>query len=211
MASLTEYPGDRVLLPNDCIGYFTAVLKAGKTTVDAIINSDKYKAVHGFDHIPVEIEYPMTDQRYPYIHVMYRNTSFVPMSLEERRFLDYKIDDVEKTDEYAFYKFDGSYLVNIYATTILEREIIADCCIAALGVDNEYRNLLYQNPYIAISPNMHTLASSTSNESFGTPWDSDTMTTFRQFTFNVTGDFCWRVSVTPEFITGINIEPEYAR
>lgn len=208
MTEILKYPGDAVLRQNRAVGYLTACLRAGVDCTRKHINSEPYKAVHGYDEIPVNMEAPMEGQRYPYIHVMYRNKLFEPLSIEETRYAEYKNEKGETvTDEFSTYRFEGTYVINIYATTILERETIADCCIGAFGVDPAYLKLMYDNPYINIAPNMHTLASATANESWGTPWDKDVMTAFRQLSFEVVGEFYYRVSEIPEYISKIEIMP----
>lgn len=203
---IIEYPGKAVLHENRAVGYLTACLRAGVDCTRRHLNSEEYKAVHGYDEIPVNMEAPMEGQSYPYVHVMYRNGRFYPLSIDEERHAQYVGEDGEvANDVFRTYKFEGSYLVNIYATTILERETIADCLIGALGIDPAYDRELRANLYINMTPNMKTLSSPTSNESWGTPWDKDVMTCFRQLSFDVDGEFYYRVSRKPEFLGRIDV------
>ena len=167
------------------VGYLTSTLRAGVWAVRNILNHPSYKAMHGYGEIPVDMDAPMADQRYPYIHVMYRNNSFQPLGLDE---MTYETVDGKTVQVYT-YEYSGSFNINVYATTILERERISDCIIAAVGMDRKFRRLLSLNPFISIAPNLATLSSGTANESWGTPWDKDLMTAFRQFSFNVVGQF----------------------
>ena len=202
-----DYPGTAVLHDIHVIGYLTACMKAGVESVRTCVNSDDSKKVHGYDLIPVDIEAPMQEQRYPYIHVIYDNKGFEPESLSDWSKVVYRDkDNVAHEDILSRYKFDGRYSINIYATSILERETISDCLIGAIGIDETFRKTLVSNEYINIAPNMHTLASNVSNESWGTPWDADVMTCFRQFTFDVVGEFYYRLSDIPAFLEKIVIE-----
>lgn len=192
---------DEVLYRDNSVGYLTGALRAGVWAVRQHINRPEYKMIIG-NEIEVDMDAPMEEQRYPYIHVMYRDNGFQPLSLEESAF--YTLDGVDM--ELHGYKFRGTYIINIYATTILERETIADCCIGAFGIDNRFRVLLIENPYINIAPNMHTLSSPTSNESWGTPWDKDVMTAFRQLTFEVSGEFYYKVDEIPYYLERLVID-----
>lgn len=188
MAVLDFDPNAQPYLMEDegVVGYLTSTLRAGVWAVRNMMNHPKYKAVHGYGEIPVDMDAPMADQRYPYIHVMYRNNSFQPLGLDEA--FDTVLEDGRRVTVYA-YRYEGAFMVNVYATTILERERISDCVIAAIGMDRRFRMILSSNPFVSMQPNLATLASGTANESWGTPWDKDLMTAFRQFTFNVIGEF----------------------
>lgn len=194
--------GSEVLYDNRSVGYLTGALRAGVWAVRQHINRDDYKLIIGTD-VPVEMDAPMEEQRYPYIHVMYRDNGFEPLSLDESGW--YSVDERFNAIIHG-YRFRGTYLINIYATSILERETIADCCIGAFGIDDRFKTLLISNPYINIAPNMHTLASPTSNESWGTPWDKDVMTAFRQLSFEVSGEFYYRIDDRPTYLERIVIE-----
>ena len=203
--SIYDYPGHNVLHDDNVVGYFTAALKAGVWAVRKHLNSDVYKQILGSE-IPVDMEAPMEGTRYPYIHVMYQDNGFKPISLGESKIISFEEDGVKKADEFTLYKFEGQYRINIYATTILERERIADCCIGAIGIDRHFRKKLVENPYINIAPNMHTMSSPTSNESWGTPWDENVMTAFRQLSFNVVGEFCYRTTFGGGYISKIELD-----
>jgi len=201
------YNGDRV------VGYFTAALRTGVDATRRLLNSDRYKAVHGYDEIPVNMEYPQEGQHYPYVQVMYQNTKFYPSTLEERRAVEYVVKDKDDNDvlvpaEMHTYLFEGSYVVSIYANTILERESIADCLIGMMGIDDAYRDAFYSSPYINVSPNMHTLSSNVSNESVGTPWDADAMTCYRQFKFDVRGEFLYRFDRAAVYVERVEVDAE---
>lgn len=186
------------------VGYFTAALRAGVDATRRLLNSDDYKAVHGYDEIPVNMEYPQEGQRYPYVQVMYQNAKFYPASLEEGRKL---VSDDLSVDSNA-YLFEGSYIISIYANTIVERERIADCMLGMMGIDDRFRDAFYSNPYINVSPNMHTLVSNTANESIGTPWDSDALTCYRQFRFDVRGEFVYRVDGAARYVEAVDVRGE---
>lgn len=200
------YPSDSVLHEDRAVGYLTGALRAGVWATRKHLQSDDYAKLFK-QEIPVEMDAPMEEQRYPYVHVMYRDRGFEPLSLEESCISDVlSDDDGDYWDEFHAYRFEGTYLVNIYATTILERETIADIMIGALGIDDRYRDLFYRNPYINVAPNMHTLSSPTSNESWGTPWDKDVMTAFRQLSFDVVGEFYYRFGTRAEYISSVDID-----
>lgn len=200
---LPDYPVNIIARGNHCVGYFTAALRAGVDVTRRMLNSDAYKSVHGYDEIPVNMEYPQEGQHYPYVQVMYQNGKFYPRTLEEK--ITRKPRLGELSDDTSIYLFEGSYVVGIYANTILERETIADCLIGMMGIDDDYRDGFYKSPYINITPNMHTLSSPTSNESIGTPWDADAMTCYRQLKFDVRGEFMYRVGNPVTFIEAIKV------
>ena len=206
MASVTKwaYPDNVILRGDRAVGYFTACLRAGVDITRKMLNSDEYRAVHGFDEIPVNMEYPMEGQRYPYVQVMYQNSKFYPASLEERGHYEAKIPE-SVADVASTYLFEGSYIVSIYSNTILERETIADCMIGMMGIDDAYRDGFYSTPYVNVTPNMHTLSSPTANESVGTPWDADALTCYRQLRFDVRGEFLYRVGTPVTYIEYIDI------
>lgn len=199
MADGTVYNGERV------VGYLTSALRAGVDATRSLLNSERYKAVHGYDEIPVNMEYPQEGQRYPYVQVMYQNSRFYPSTFEECRMVPTR-DGVAA--EIHPYLFEGQYIVSIYANTILERETIADCMIGMMGIDNAYRDAFYGSRYINVSPNMHTLSSNVSNESVGTPWDADAMTCYRQFKFDVKGEFVYKVDDAARYVSAFDVEAE---
>lgn len=200
------YPQDVVRQEPRVTGYLTSALRAGVYAVRAILNSDAYKEVHGYDEIPVDMEAPIEDTRYPYVHVMYKNKEIMPISLEESQYATYEEGGETFNDEYHIYRFSGTYVLNLYARTILERETISDCMIGAIGIDDDFFKLLQDNEWLAIAPNLHTFSLGNSNESWGTPWSADEMTTFRQLTFDVVGEFCYRKSMIATYIKNIRIE-----
>jgi hypothetical protein len=200
-----DYPGDVVRQEPKAVGYLTAALRAGVYAVRRILNSEAYKEVHGYDEIPVDMEAPMEGTRYPYVHVMYRDKGIQPITLEESEYAVYEEDGEIREDEYHIYKFNGSYMLNLYARTILERETLSDCMIGAIGIDDDFFRLLQGNEWIAIAPNLHTFSLGNSNESWGTPWSADEMTAFRQLTFDVMGEFCYRKSNVATYIKSMRI------
>ena len=203
--NLVEYPENVIKLGDRAVGYFTAVLRAGVDVTRRMLNSDEYKAVHGYDEIPVNMEYPQEGQRYPYVQVGYQNSRFYPSSIEEKREAVPE-DPTAGKDDFSIYLFEGSYLISIYAGTILEREMIADCLIGMMGIDDGYRDGFYSSPYVNVTPNMHTLSSPTSNESIGTPWDADALTCYRQLRFDVRGEFLYRVGNPAVFVESVGID-----
>lgn len=205
MTNLYRYPDNVIKRGDRAVGYFTACLRAGVDVTRKLLNSDEYKAVHGFDEIPVNMEYPMEGQRYPYVQVMYQNSKFYPASLEEKGHYKPDVDSDSVADYASVYLFEGSYLISIYSNTILERETIADCMIGMMGIDDAYRDGFYDTPYVNVTPNMHTLSSPTANESVGTPWDADALTCYRQLRFDVRGEFLYRVGTPVTYIEYIDI------
>lgn len=199
-----KYPENIIQRGDRAVGYFTACLRAGVDVTRKLLNSEEYKEVHGYDEIPVNMEYPQENQHYPYVQVMYQNSKFYPSTLEERA--HYDPDDPDSVEDKAsHYLFEGSYIISVYANTILERETICDCLIGMMGIDESYRMGFYDTPYVNVSPNMHTLSSPTANESVGTPWDADALTCYRQFRFDVRGDFLYRVGTPAVYIENIEI------
>lgn len=194
--------GNEVFYDDYAIGYLTGTLRAGVWAVRQHINRPEYKQLIG-DNVSVEMDAPLEEQRYPYIHVMYRDGGFQPLSIKGKGW--YLEDDGSKVDIVG-YKFKGTYLINIYATTILERETLSDICIGACGIDPRFKYLLIDNPYINIAPNMATMSSPTSNESWGTPWDKDVMTAFRQLSFDVSGEFYYKITTEPMYLSRIVIQ-----
>lgn len=203
---MSECPYNAVRKDYGVVGYLTAALKAGVHAVRETINSADYRAIHGYDEIPVDMEAPIEDARYPYIHVMYKNKGMRPTSLDESMHISYDEGGATVNDEYHIYMFEGTYVLNLYARTILERETLADCMIGAIGIDDRFRDLLQGNEWIAISPNLHTFSLGNSNESWGTPWSADEMTAFRQLTFDVQGEFCYRKGGVASFIESIRVD-----
>lgn len=199
------YPQDVVRQEPRVVGYLTSALRAGVYAIREILNSDAYKEVHGYDEIPVDMEAPTENTQYPYVHVMYRNKEIRPISLNESEYASYEESGETINDEYHIYKFSGTYILNLYARTILERETISDCMIGAIGIDDDFFNLLQGNEWIAIAPNLDTFSLGNSNESWGTPWSADEMTAFRQLTFEVIGEFCYRKSNVATYIKNIRI------
>ena len=188
------------------VGYFTAALRAGVDVTRKMLNSEEYKAVHGYDEIPVNMEYPQEGQQYPYVHVMYSNSRFYPSSLEEgRTHVDEQKEEVLDT---RLYIGEGSYIIGVYANTILERETISDCLIGMLGCDDMYRDGFYSSEYFNVTPNMHTLTSPTANESIGTPWDADELTCYRQFKFDVRCEFLYRIGHPAFYIEAVDVDAE---
>ena len=98
-----DYPDSMVFQPDRAIGYFTAVLKAGVTTVREMVNQPEYLELLGYDQIPVDMEAPMENQRYPYIHVMYKNKNIQPASLEQMNHVTYVDEGVTKEDDFSIW------------------------------------------------------------------------------------------------------------
>ena len=197
----------KVINPEGVTGYLTAALRAGVWACRETLQSDLAVSVHGYDPLPVEMEAPIAVQSYPYVQVMYRNKSFQPASLQEARLVQWSdVDGTPFEGKLHAYLFDGSYSINVYANTILERERLCDCVIGLVGVDDSFPLKLVENPWINIAPNMATMASPTASESWGTPWDSDVMTAFRQLTFDVRGEFYYIVGRQAEYLSRIDIE-----
>lgn len=196
-----SYGTDSVLHDDYAIGYFTAVLRAGVSVTREAVNQPHYLEILGYDEIPVNMEAPQTGQSYPYVQVSYSNSRFEPASVEEGR----DVWDGVGANEHRVYRFEGSYTISVYANTILERETLSDCLIAIMGIDETYRRKFKDNPFINIEPNMHTLSSPTANETWGAPWDADAMTCYRQFRFDVRGEFHYRVGEHPVYLTSIEL------
>ena len=209
MTEYFDYPDHMILESDRAVGYLTAALRAGVSTVRTMMNKKEYLDIMGYDSIPVDMEAPNENQQYPYIHVMYRNKGIQPATLDDLHYVEYKTQEdgkvVAHDDVFSIYKFSGEYILNIYATTILERETIADTVIGALAIDPRFKQLLIDNPYLGISPNLDTFDTLSSNESWGTPWSADVMTAYRQCNFSVVGEFVWRYGTPAEFISAINI------
>lgn len=188
------------------VGYFTATLKALTWAVRETLNSPEAIAVHGFDELPVEMEAPIDVKSYPFIQVMYRNKTFQPAdyNVEGEPFADKTVSQLA-FGKLREYRFEGTCTVNVYSTSIWERERISDCIIGSLGASIGFRDKLVSNEWINISPNMATLASASANESWGTPWDADLMTAFRTFTFEVQGEFYYAVRPTLEYISKVEV------
>lgn len=195
-----------ILEADKAVGYLTATLRAGVWATRYMLNLPEYLQLMGLDSIPVDMEAPNENQRYPYVHVMYRNRGILPCSLKESHWDKYVEMARERENEFAMYKFTGEFTLNIYATTILERETIADVIIGALAVDQRFRQKLLDNPYVGMTPNMDTFDTLNSNESWGTPWSAEAMTAFRQCSFSVVGEFVWRKVTPVQFITAMNVE-----
>jgi hypothetical protein len=198
--------GDEVIRASREVGYLTSALKALTWAVRETLNSDAAKAVHGFDSMPVEMEAPIDVKSYPFVQVMYRNKSFTPdYNVGGDAFTDSR-ESPASSGRLREYEFSGTCTVNVYSTSIWERERISDCIIGALGASIEFRDKLVSNEWINMSPNMATLASASANESWGTPWDADLMTAFRTFTFEVQGQFYYATYPTLEYITKVDVE-----
>ena len=208
MTSSDKYPSNIIVRADHEVGYFTAALRAGVSVTREMLNSDEYKAVHGFDEIPVNMEYPQEGQQYPYVHVMYSNSKFYPSSLEEGRHHSVEEDGEVEDVESRLYIGEGSYIIGVYANTILEREVISDCLIGMLGADDMYRDGFYASEFFNVTPNMHTLSSPTANESLGTPWDADALTCYRQFRFDVKCEFMYRVGHPSTYIESIDVDAQ---
>lgn len=201
---ITPFDPDMVYQPSETIGYLTSTIRALTWAVREVMTDATAISMHGFADLKVECEAPIDIEKYPYIQVMYKNTSFDRTSL----------DGLEPTwtedDELAHvrnYMFRGQCTINIYSTTILERERISDCVIARMSGVGDFVQKLTSNEWINIHPNMGTMKSPTANESWGTPWSEDLMTCFRSFTFEVVGEFAYRkVDGVPDFISKVNIE-----
>ena len=196
---------DMILEQDKAVGYLTATLRAGVWAVRYMLNLPEYLNLMGLDSIPVDMEAPNEQQSYPYVHVMYKNRGISPTSLKESHWGEILENGVKNVNEFAIYKFIGDFTLNIYATTILERETIADIIIGALAIDPRFRQKLLDNPYIGLTPNMDTFDTLNSNESWGTPWSAEAMTAFRQCNFSVIGEFVWRKVTPVQFITSIMI------
>jgi len=182
------------------VGYLTSALRAGVWSLDKYVNEiatefwESYGLTPG---ITVSMEAPMEEQRYPYLHVMYKNNKFEPLSLKE--------DSWTKGAYLHSYRFEGEYLVNIYATTILERETIADALIGAMGIDMRFKQAFLSNPFINVHPNLKNLQTPMANESWGTPWALDVQTCFRQLNFPVRGEFFYLYKEEPIYLTKVQI------
>ena len=208
MDIVRNYPDGMVIQQDRAIGYLTAMLRAGVSCVRQAMNRQCYLDIMGYDSIPVDMEAPNEMQSYPYIHVMYKSNGIRPSSLDETRFGEYVDEEDVRLDDFSIYTFSGEYTLNIYATTILEREMIADCVIGAIAIDPYFKKLLVNNPYIGISPNIDTFDTRNSNESWGTPWSADVMTAFRQCSFSVIGEFVWRKTDPVEYIEAARVFSE---
>lgn len=189
------------------VGYLTSTLKALTWAVREQLNTPEAVAVHGFEQLRVDAEAPIDVESYPFVQVLYRNDSFNPSLLANSEY--YKPEPgSDVIDEVVPYMFTGTATVNVYSTSILERERISDCLIGQLGASLEFRKRLISNPWVNIHPNMKTLASATANESWGTPWSDDLMTCFRSFTFKVQGEFFYRVEPDLTYLEKIVSKPE---
>lgn len=204
-----DYPGQYVLNGDRVTGYQTACLAAGVWATRQHLNRREYLDVLRIgdgSELPVDTDWPKVGQKYPYVHVMWQNSQFLPTTLEEGREVAYADEMLGiRVDRCSLYRFEGSYLINIYAGSPFERAKVSDCVIGALGIDDRYRDLLCSNPYISIAPNMHTLAITSQSDSMGTPWDGDAMTCFCQMSFRCSGEFLYRVGDTPRFLTRIEV------
>lgn len=195
----------QVYQDNETIGYLTSTIRALTWAVRDVMTDDIAVAMHGFSDLKVECEAPIDIEKYPYIQVMYKNSSFERTSLEGKPQPTWTDD--EQLAHYRQYMFRGQCTVNVYSTTILERERISDCLIARMSGVGDFSDKLISNEWINIHPNMATLKTPTANESWGTPWSEDLMTCFRSFTFELTGEFAYRkVDGAPVFINKINVE-----
>lgn len=183
------------------VGYFYSCLTAATDSVRKFLQSPEMVAVHGYKNLKVESDYPIEEKAYPYVQVMYSNDDFQPASpyewvtVEDRGTGGYV--------DVAAYLFTGRVMLNVYANSPVEAAILADCIVSGIGIAPKYRQCLRDNPYINIEPNMATLQNTTSNDSKGTPWDSDLVTVFKQFAFKVRGEFYYIDRVAPSFITKI--------
>lgn len=184
------------------IGYFYSCLTAATDSIRKILQSDNAVAIHGYPNIKVESDYPIEEKAYPYVRVGYQNDDFRPAAPMEWVRVNRK--DGGHAD-LACYLFTGRITIDIYALSPVEVSLISDAIISCIEIDPTYRNLLRSNPYINIEPNMATMKNNTSNDSLGTPWDADQVTCFKQFSFNVRGEFYYINKTDPTFITKIQL------
>ena len=202
MADVRKYDPQAVYVDDGAVGYLTACLKACTWAVDAIMNSASAKLVHGYDSIPVHPEAPAEGQSYPYLQIGYDNKKFEPLTMDE--LADVKMKD-DLTAEVASYRFEGAFNIGVYSTSIAERERLSDCLIAQVGINRAFRLKLQENEWIDISPNMATLASPVANESWGVPWDDNLQTCYRNFAFQVHGEFYYKVTDTITYLTKVQV------
>lgn len=196
-----------VIHPEGNTGYLTSALRAGVWAVRETMNSDFAKGVHGYSSLPVEMEAPIEAESYPYVQVMYRNKGFEHLTVQEARLVEWvDTDGALHEGKLHAYRFSGSYALGVYSTSILERERVSDCLIGLVGIDDAFPRLLTSNRWINVSANMATLASTTASESFGTPWDEDLMTAYRQFEFDVRGEFYYAVGREVQYIERIHVD-----
>lgn len=203
VSKVRPFDPNAVYVDDGNVGYLSACLKAGTWAVSKIMNSDEAKAVHGLDEIPVHPEAPQQGQHYPYIQIGYTNTAFTPTTLNSAYVATLAGGT---TAHVASYKYSGLIEIGIYTIRIAERERLSDCLLAQVGIRPAFRQAIIQNQWIDMSPNMATLASPVANESFGTPWDKDLPTAYRHFNFKVQGEFYYKVSETPEYLTKIQVQ-----
>lgn len=201
------YPGEIVLHGDRVTGYLSACLAGGVWAIRQQLNSKEYKDALGYDdsqELDVDMMFPIRRESWPYVQVMWVNDDMMPVSLEEKRLVNYIGDDGNKAyDQLNMYRFEGHYTVVVFANTVLERERISDAIIGALGIDDRFRDLMYDNPYINIAPNMHTLDIGAATESLGSPWDDNLVTCSRRLYFKANGEFTFRRGVIPTFLTAI--------
>lgn len=186
------------------VGYFYSCLTAATDSIRKFMQSPDMVAVHGYKNLKVESEYPIEEKAYPYIQVMYANDDFQPASPYEWEMVEDK--ETGGRVDVATYVFTGRVMVNLYANSPVEAAILADCIVSGIGIDPAYRQCLRDNPYVNIEPNMATLQNTANNDSKGTPWDTDLVTVFKQFSFKVRGEFYYIDKTDPQFITKIALK-----
>lgn len=195
--------GNEVFQNKDkAIGYYSSCLWAATDSLRSYLKSEAMVAIHGYEDLWVETEYPSKEKMYPYIQVMYRNREFRPASLNE--WSSVKSKDENGNEVYrdvATYLYKGEILLSVYALSPIEAAKIADSCIAGLGINPAYKNLLISNPYINIHPNMKTLKETSSNDSIGTPFDENQVQVWKMFSFDVMGEFYYVNKTEPVFIS----------
>ena len=104
---------DKMILEADkAVGYLTATLRAGVWAIRYMLNLPEYLELMGLDSIPVDMEAPNENQRYPYVHVMYRNKGILPSSLKESKWDEIIEDGVAHENEFMIYKFSGEFMIN---------------------------------------------------------------------------------------------------
>ena len=186
------------------VGYYYSCLTAAVASVRHALQSEEAVAIHGYENLKVETDYPIAEQAYPYIRVGYSNDGWQPFAPNEW----FQIEDKNNPGTYvdmACYVYTGRITIDVYALSPVESALLADAIIAILEVDDTFKKTLISNPYINIAPNTKTMRNTASNDSLGTPWDADQVTVFKQFSFDVRCEFYYINPFKPEFIEKIKL------
>lgn len=155
----------------------------------------------------VDLEYPLTAERYPGVWVQFSLTKLVRAGIAQEQLLKNSEDpDWTNWEPIREWTFEGRVTLTVVALSSLERDRVSDSLISLLAFSRspagvvtdltrdtqQYRALLTslaENPYVSIAINSDFLRPDGQSTSVGTPWAPNVLVYEDAYSFDVLGQF----------------------